>query len=1689
MFGGGGGAASDSHNGSPDGGAGGYAGGAGGAGGVGGLGGGGGGGAGLGGAVFSTNVVFITNSTLANNAAIGGAGGAATGDGQAGTAGRGLGGAVFTWRSDLSTTGSTIAGGTADAGGGVFVLAQFGTAHVVMDNTIVADSAGGASDFETATLGDGAFLSLKGSNDLVEKNSATNGFPSGATIITGQDPLLGPLADNGGPTDTLALLPGSPAIDAGAKIGFATDQRGRPRVADGGSGQATADIGAYERSLVPTTITVVASDPSPTYGESVTFTATVTGGAGPTGTVQFFIDGAPFGDVTPLVGGQAVSAAYSAVTLGAHTVTAAYTSDADFASGSGTLEGGAFAVRAPTTTAVSSSTDSTTFRVGATFTAVVSSEVLGLGAPDGDVVFYDTTTGATLGTAILIDGTATLPPSPAVRLDVGSHQVAARYGGSPGFFPSDSGPQVAAVSVDPAPTSIGIDVVAQGQAARLSAIVTSSAGLPDGSVDFFDLTTNTDLGTVPLAGFPASAALVATLGVGSHAVTATYLGTANFAVSSAQQTYVVQNLAPTDITLSSTSVAENQPADTVVGAFSTTDPNTGDSFTYTLVGGLGDNASFTIDDSGHLLTAASFDYEGQSSYVIRVRSTDAGKLFVEKAFTISVLNADETTATIKLSSTSVAEHQPAGTLVGTFSALDPDAGDRVTYSLVAGLGDDDNSSFTIDPAGNLRTAASFDAAANSSYAIRVRARDTGGLATEQAFTIRVVGALLTVDSLGDDSDPSDNLTTLREAIAEANTLPGNSVIVFDVSGLIRLTGPLPALSGNIDIEGPGADRLTVQGQTGGNYRIFTVQAGATVSISGLAIDQGSADVGGGILNAGTLTVADSLLVDNSATNGGGIYNQGALRVSGTTFSDNTASDSGGGIYDSTGTATVLGSTLSNNTATQLGGGIRNAGGTTTVTGSTLRDNSAGLSGGAISNDATLTVTASTLSNNSAVYGGGIINEGALTITASTLSANSASSGGGIWNFSTATVTGSLFNANRADFGGGILLNSGTLTLTDSTLSGNSANVRGGGIFNGGALTVNDSTLSDNSASGAGGGIYTQGSATLNNSIVANSGAGGDVSGTLGGNRNLVEDGSGGLADTIVADPKLGPLAHNGGGTLTRALLPGSPAIDAGRNDLIPAGVVTDQRGVKRVLNSVVDLGAYEVDQGSRDTTLVVLSSIPDQTVAAGHSVTVTLSATDPLGLPLTYSAVADSQAHALRVRYGLHTDGNYIVNWGGQQEKWIKGNGGTWFFLLPSGSLYQWDGSHAASGVLIANLGASFYADPTLLTNAQPVQVPATLSVSGNVLTITAFLSSFAVTVTVSDGQSSDSQTFNVTVTTANQPPVLQSVPDQSGLVNHSLTVALSATDAEGDPLTYSAVADSQAHALKVKYGLHTDGNYYFNYGGQQDRWVMGSGGSWFFVLPDGSLYRWDGTSGQATGTLIANVGPAAYADPTVLTNAQPGQAPAAVSVSGNVLTITPSAGFVGTFTVTATVSDGHGTDSESFNVTVSSNNRAPVLQALPDQSGAANKSLTVTLSATDADGDPLTYSAVADSQAHALKVKYGLHTDGNYYFNYGGQQDRWVMGGGGTWFFVLPDGSLYLWDGTANKATGTLIANVGPAAYADPTLLTNAQPGQAPAAVSVSGNVLTITPNAGFVGSFYVTATASDGLASDVKTFKVTVS
>ena len=197
------------------------------------------------------------------------------------------------------------------------------------------------------------------------------------------------------------------------------------------------------------------------------------------------------------------------------------------------------------------------------------------------------------------------------------------------------------------------------------------------------------------------------------------------------------NDAPTNISASASSVAENAASGTSVGTLSGTDADAGDTFTFTLVSGTGDtdNASFTI--SGNTLsTAGVFDFETKSSYSVRIRITDAGGLTFEKVFTISVTDVNEAPTALALSNASVLENAASGTAVGTLAGTDADAGDTHTYTLVSGTGSTDNASFTITGT-TLSTAAVFNFEAKNSYAVRVRVTDAGGLTFERAFTISV----------------------------------------------------------------------------------------------------------------------------------------------------------------------------------------------------------------------------------------------------------------------------------------------------------------------------------------------------------------------------------------------------------------------------------------------------------------------------------------------------------------------------------------------------------------------------------------------------------------------------------------------------------------------------------------------------------------------------------------------------------------------------------------------------------------------------------------------------------------------------------------------------------------------------------------------------------------------------------------
>jgi hypothetical protein len=442
--------------------------------------------------------------------------------------------------------------------------------------------------------------------------------------------------------------------------------------------------------------------------------------------------------------------------------------------------------------------------------------------------------------------------------------------------------------------------------------------------------------------------------------------------------------------------------------------------------------------------------------------------------------------------------------------------------------------------------------------------------------------------------------SLRQTLADANN---GDTINFDAAlngRNIGLTTAELVIDKNVIINGPGSNLLGVFRSSQTSFRIMHVMPGVTATIAGLTISSGDGGQpgGGGILNDHAILTVDGCAVKNSfaleSSSGGGVYNDGSggsatLTILNTTVSGNYAYYAGGGIYNDaynggSATLSLMNSTVDGNVAAYNGfpagggegGGIYNGGGELMITNSVVSNNRAGVSdpfpvgyGGGIFNGGTLTITNSTINGNGCyLAGGGIDNYGTLTITSSTVSGNGA--------------TGQHDGQPWGE-GGGI---SGTVMLTNSTLSGNYASLSGGGI--GGSGTITNSTISGNN----GGGISVYGMLEIGNTTLKAGASGANISNNGGTvishGYNLSSDDGGGYltgpGDQINTDPMLGALQNNGGPTLTHALLPGSPAINAGDPNFTPPPIY-DQRGSPfvRVFNGRIDVGSFEVQPPRRAT--------------------------------------------------------------------------------------------------------------------------------------------------------------------------------------------------------------------------------------------------------------------------------------------------------------------------------------------------------------------------------------------------------------------------------------------------------------------------------------------------------------------------
>ncbi|HRX69731.1 MAG: DUF4214 domain-containing protein [Gammaproteobacteria bacterium] len=549
-----------------------------------------------------------------------------------------------------------------------------------------------------------------------------------------------------------------------------------------------------------------------------------------------------------------------------------------------------------------------------------------------------------------------------------------------------------------------------------------------------------------------------------------------------------------------------------------------------------------------------------------------------------------------------------------------------------------------------------------------------------AFSPPAGAATLLVTTLNDDGPGS-----LRQAILDVNASEDtDNTILFQsgLSGFVLSTGGM-TINKNLTLEGLGESLTTI---IGNNARIFTINADATVSISDLKLQNG------GIHNNGTLTLSNSTIQSSKINrDGGAIYNNGTLTVNNSTMADNSAYNngyydgSGGGIFNA-GILNVNDSTLVNNSAVFYGGGVFNAG-TATLTNTILTDNLTsspdfGRGGGILNGgDGTLTIENSILSGNIVpLYGGNIFNGGKLTINNVTLSDGTAIDGGGVYNKDgDLVISNSTLSNNSTTHSGGSIyhIGSGTMNVRNSTLSGNSAlgessGLGGGAIYSAATALILNSTIVNNSALGVGGGIWNTVPLSIGNSIVVGNTAptGKEIrsNGTLNslGHNLFGENAEAGLegADSVASDlilagsmtTAIAPLADNGGPTQTHLPIPGSPAIDAGDNTLIPQGVTTDQRGEARIQNGLVDIGAVEFDGGGVFTITA--------TAGAGGAIR-------PESVPVNFGSIAT---------FTVIPDTDYFAN--------VSGCGGTL------------DGTTYTTGPITADcmISASFYPNTSAYT-------------------------------------------------------------------------------------------------------------------------------------------------------------------------------------------------------------------------------------------------------------------------------------------------------------------------------------------------------------------------------------------------------
>ncbi len=586
------------------------------------------------------------------------------------------------------------------------------------------------------------------------------------------------------------------------------------------SGSASSPLTQTVNKANTTTGLTASVNPS-VFGQSVTFTAQVSAagpGAGiPTGSVTFTIDTMAQPPVNLDASGRA-SVSSSTLGVGSHTVSVAYGGDASF-SGSASSNLSQTVNQANTTTTVSSSVNPSTVGQSVTFTAQVSAVAPGMGTPSGMVIFTIDTM-AQPPVNLDASGRASVSTS---TLGVGSHTISVAYGGDASFNASTS--NTLTQTVNPSGTISTTTAVvsavnpsAFGQSVTFTATVTpNGSGTPTGSITF--TIDGTAQAPVALNGSAQASINVASLGVGSHTVSAAYGGDGTFTGSTSPAISQTVNKADTTTALtSSANPSVFGQSVTFTAQVSAVAPGAGTpsgTVTFTVDGTA--RSPINLNGSGQATLALS--NLGVGSHTIRVAYNGSGSFNTSTSSTLTqTVNKANTTTTVS-SSANPAVFGQSITFTAQVSAVAPGAGTpggTVTFTV------DGTARSPINLNGSGRATLTISNLGVGSHTVRVAYNGSGSFNTSTSSTLtQTVNKANTTTTVSSSANPSVfgqsvTFTVQVRAVAPGAGTPTGTV-TFTVDGTARSP---------INLNGSGRATLTISNLGVGSHTVRVAYNGS-----------------------------------------------------------------------------------------------------------------------------------------------------------------------------------------------------------------------------------------------------------------------------------------------------------------------------------------------------------------------------------------------------------------------------------------------------------------------------------------------------------------------------------------------------------------------------------------------------------------------------------------------------------------------------------------------------------------------------------------------------------------------------------------------------------------------------------------------------------------------------------------------